>query len=530
MKPGDLDYPELLELDPDVGLVRFGGHRAVLLDVDSLGTLRQALLAQVGAAQARAVLLQLGYAAGWRSVGVTDQVPSLRTAEGVARLHGLHGFYRLVAGADLLDDGGVSLEASWEADQHLAHLGHADAPCCWVLSGLLSGALSRLAQHRTVAVEDKCRARGDRTCHFVVQRLDAWEAAQRGKLRDEALSAETSYRVPWLVDAEAAMAPLPRPLPSTPITVDGLVTLSPAMRSLVELACRIAPVDSTVLITGESGSGKERIARLVHQRSARAAGPFITVNCGAITETLLESELFGHHRGAFTGATSDRPGLFEAANGGTLFLDEVGEVSAGMQVKLLRAVQQREIRRVGENRNRPVDVRIITATNRDLQKAVDAGTFRQDLYYRLKVIELRVPSLRERREDVLPLARQLLSEAATRMRRPVEGLSPEAAAIVLASPWPGNVRELENVMERAVAVARGQRIEVEDLPTDLQLVPSTPLPTAGTVRHLDDVEREYILAALTANNGNQTRTAEQLHIGSATLYRKLKRYGARKPT
>jgi two-component system, NtrC family, response regulator HydG len=200
-----------------------------------------------------------------------------------------------------------------------------------------------------------------------------------------------------------------------------------------------------------------------------------------------------------------------------------------MQVKLLRALQQREIRRVGENRNRPIDVRIITATNRDLQKGVDGGTFRQDLYYRIKVIELHVPALRDRREDVLPLARALLLEAATRMRRPIEGLSPDAAACVLAAAWPGNVRELENAMERAVAVARGQRIELEDLPDDVRLVPRSTLPTAGSVRHLDDIEREYILAALVANDGNQTRTAEQLHIGSATLYRKLKRYGARKP-
>jgi two-component system response regulator HydG len=181
------------------------------------------------------------------------------------------------------------------------------------------------------------------------------------------------------------------------------------MRQLVDLARRVAKVDSTVLITGESGSGKERIARLVHEESTRAAGPFIAVNCGAITETLLESELFGHARGAFTGATSDRPGLFEAANGGTLLLDEVGEVSPGMQVKLLRALQEREIRRVGENKSRRVDVRVVAATNRDLAHGVAGGTFRQDLYYRLKVVELHVPPLRERRDDILPLARVLLA-------------------------------------------------------------------------------------------------------------------------
>jgi transcriptional regulator with PAS, ATPase and Fis domain len=297
------------------------------------------------------------------------------------------------------------------------------------------------------------------------------------------------------------------------------------MRRVVDLASRVAKVDSTVLITGESGAGKERIARLVHEESTRAAGAFIAVNCGAITETLLESELFGHARGAFTGATVDRPGLFEAANGGTLLLDEVGEVSSGMQVKLLRALQEREIRRVGENKSRRVDVRIVAATNRDLAHGVAGGNFRQDLYYRLKVVELLVPPLRERRDDVLPLARVLLADAALRMKRKISGLAPGAADQLLRYEWPGNVRELENAMERAVALARGSRVEVEDLPEEIRHAFPMPVATKGTVRPLDEVEKEYILAALEVNGGNQTHTAAQLHIGAATLYRKLKSYG-----
>jgi transcriptional regulator with PAS, ATPase and Fis domain len=298
------------------------------------------------------------------------------------------------------------------------------------------------------------------------------------------------------------------------------------MRQLVDLARRVAKVDSTVLITGESGSGKERIARLVHEESTRAAGPFIAVNCGAITETLLESELFGHARGAFTGATSDRPGLFEAANSGTLLLDEVGEVSPGMQVKLLRALQEREIRRVGENKNRRIDVRVVAATNRDLAQGVAGGAFRQDLYYRLKVVELHVPPLRERADDVLPLARVLLADAALRMKRKITGLAPGAADQLLRYEWPGNVRELENAMERAVALARGNRVELEDLPEEIRQAFPRPVAAAGKIRPLDDVEKDYILAALKLNGGNQTRTAEQLRIGSATLYRKLKSYGS----
>jgi transcriptional regulator with PAS, ATPase and Fis domain len=305
----------------------------------------------------------------------------------------------------------------------------------------------------------------------------------------------------------------------------GMVVQSPAMRQLVELARRVAKVDSTVVITGESGSGKERIARLVHEESTRAAGPFIAVNCGAITETLLESELFGHARGAFTGATHDRPGLFEAANGGTLLLDEIGEISPGMQVKLLRVLQEREIRRVGENKSRRVDVRVVAATNRDLAHRVAGGDFRQDLYYRLKVVELHVPALRQRRDDILPLARVLLADAAVRMKRGISGLAPRAADQLLRYEWPGNVRELENAMERAVALASGSRVEPEDLPEEVRQAIPRPTATAGSVRPLDEVEKEYILAALELNDGNQTRTSEQLRIGSATLYRKLKSYG-----
>ncbi|MDR3672789.1 MAG: sigma-54 dependent transcriptional regulator [Holophaga sp.] len=304
----------------------------------------------------------------------------------------------------------------------------------------------------------------------------------------------------------------------------GMVARSPAMRQLINLARRVAKVDSTVLISGESGTGKERVAGLVHHASSRAPGPFIAVNCGAITETLLESELFGHVKGAFTGAMQERPGLFESANGGTLLLDEVGEVSPAMQVKLLRVLQEREIRRVGESTTRDIDVRVIAATNRELAQEIAEGRFRMDLYYRLHVVELSVPPLRKRREDILPLARILLLEAAARLGRPVSELTSRAADQLLRYPWPGNVRELENAMERAVALAQGGRAELEDLPEEVRQAIPVPL-VSSPVKRLEAVEKEYILAVLDLNDGNQARTAEQLGIGSATLYRKLKSYG-----
>jgi transcriptional regulator with PAS, ATPase and Fis domain len=284
-------------------------------------------------------------------------------------------------------------------------------------------------------------------------------------------------------------------------------------------------VDSTILITGESGTGKECIAHLVHDESARAAGPFIAINCGAITETLLESKLFGHARGAFTGAVNDRPGLFEAANGGTLLLDEIGEVSSGIQVKLLRALQEREVRRLGENQNRSLNVRVIASTNRDLSADLASGRFRKDLFYRLNVVELHLPPLRERREDILPLARVLHDEASMRLARPMAGLTPRAADQLQRYNWPGNVRELRNVMERAVALARVSRIDLDDLPEEVRT--AVPLPTInGAVKPLEEIEKDYILAVLQLNHGNRTQTAEQLCIGSATLYRKLKKFEA----
>jgi transcriptional regulator with PAS, ATPase and Fis domain len=303
----------------------------------------------------------------------------------------------------------------------------------------------------------------------------------------------------------------------------GMIARSAAMRKVLELAERVARVDSTVLITGESGVGKERVARHVHERSERASRALIAINCGALPETLLESELFGNAKGAFTGATQDRPGLFEAASGGTLFLDEIGEVSPAMQVKLLRVLQEQEVRRVGENLTRKVDVRVIAATNRNLTDEIAAGRFREDLYYRLHVIELAVPPLRERRDDIVPLARMMLASLAPRARSKVTGFTPAAVDHLLRYGWPGNVRELENAIERAVVLATGRRIEVTDLPVEVARGAATAwIP--GDERTLADVEKDYILAVLAAEDGNRTRAAAKLDIAPATLYRKLAVY------
>ncbi len=543
MRADDLDHKELLEMDPEGGVIRFAGQRAILLDAVAMGLLRKYLVENFGLTAARTVLTQFGFAHGWRMAEAMKAefkwANDEQWREAGTRINTMEGLFAVGSDSrDPLSKEGMMVVASYESEQHLLHFGRANAPMCWTICGLISGYLSRIAGKEIFVLEDRCQGKGDAGCHFFARTLEEWGESKAEELRfydktrlSDSLDISLNRVTMTLKAAERKIKEHQKALVQVAPqggedTVLGITAKSPAMRQLVDLARRVAKVDSTVLITGESGSGKERIARLVHEESTRAAGPFIAVNCGAITETLLESELFGHARGAFTGATHDRPGLFESAHGGTLLLDEVGEVSPGMQVKLLRAIQEREIRRVGENKNRKVDVRILAATNRDLALGVASGAFRQDLYYRLKVVELHVPALRERREDILPLARILLAGSALWMKRKMTGLTPGATDQLLRYAWPGNVRELENTMERAVALAPGTRVEVEDLPEEIRHArPLASVANDGTVRPLEDIEKEYILSALALNGGNQTRTAEQLQIGSATLYRKLKSYG-----
>ncbi|RMH44066.1 MAG: hypothetical protein D6689_03320 [Deltaproteobacteria bacterium] len=309
-----------------------------------------------------------------------------------------------------------------------------------------------------------------------------------------------------------------------------LVARSPAMRRLVELARRVAPTEATVLIAGESGTGKERLARFLHAASPRANGPFVAVDCGALPDSLLETELFGHTRGAFTGATADRHGLFRAASGGTLFLDEIGETSPAMQVRLLRALQERAVRPVGATHDVPVDVRVVAATHRNLAQMVADGTFRQDLYYRLRVVELELPPLRDRRDDLLPLARAFIARACRENHCGPCALSADVLDALLAYDWPGNVRELEHAIERAVVLAEGKpRIEVGDLPPEVRGDVRAAAASAGDIVPLAEVERRHILATLDRLGGDRRATARALGISDNTLWRRLKQYGLVRP-
>lgn len=540
MRAEELNHTQLLELDPDGGVIHFAGQRGILIDAVAMGLLRKYLSENFGISATRAVLTQFGFAHGWRMAEAMRDAfqwdEDTEWSRAGSRILELQGLFRVDLGAPgALAPDGVMLLSSYEAEQHLLHFGRAEHPVCWTLCGLMSGYLSKSAGKEVYVFEDRCICKGDAACRLVgrtraawgVDRVDELQYFEPGRLT-ETLEVSLQRVVETLKSVEKKLRDRQRVLVRVAREVEepaGIIARSAAMRQTMDLVRRVAKVDSTALVTGESGSGKERVARFLHEESTRASGPFVAINCGAIPESLLEAELFGHARGAFTGATHDRPGLFEAANSGTLLLDEVGDISPAMQVKLLRVLQEREIRRVGETKMRKVDVRIIAATNRDLAQQVANGAFRQDLYYRLKVVEIRVPPLRERREDILPLARVLLADASTRMKRPMSGIDSDAAAQLLRYGWPGNTRELENALERAVALARGTQVELRDLPDELNQIAPPAVAQLGEVRPLEEIEKAYILSALQVNGGNQTRTAAQLRIGSATLYRKLKSYG-----
>ena len=314
-----------------------------------------------------------------------------------------------------------------------------------------------------------------------------------------------------------------------------IVGNSPAIRRMQEMIETVAPSDATVLIIGKSGTGKELVARSIHQLSSRADGPWVAVNCAALSENLLESELFGHEKGAFTGADKRREGRFLQASGGTLFLDEIGEIPLQMQVKLLRALQQREIQRVGSDETISVDVRIVAATNRDLAEEIRAGRFREDLYYRLNVVSIMVPSLAERREDIPLLAQHFLQIQGEPNRKDVKGFTPLAMDMLLRYDWPGNVRELENAVERAVVLLFGQYVSERELPQAVvesyrppQEI-SAPLPDGGggpdEPRTLEDVERDFIIRTVRECGDNKSEAAKRLGISRKTLHTKFKSYG-----
>ena len=543
------DIGQVLDFRPELGIIRLHEQRVVILSAAAMGLIRKELIDTVGADIARRVMLRFGYADGYhdavslreRSLW-TDPIDGLRAG---VTLHRLEGIVRAEIGTVEYDaesgrfEEELTFHDSYVAEQHVYHYGKADAPMCWSLVGYVSGYASACLGREVYFRETECAAQGADRCLLIGRDAASW-GDEADTFRFDYQGADLAREVEHVRDVvhqqlqvlerrERQVAKRERELNLLRERVarfaasKHFVARSAAMNDVLDLAAQVAPIDTTVLVHGESGTGKEFIVRLIHDQSPRASQPFVSVNCAALTETLLESELFGHVRGAFTGAVRDKAGLFEVAGSGTLFLDEIGEVAPTVQAKLLRALQEREIRRVGAERNIRIHARVIAATNRDLRAAVTAGTFREDLYFRLGAFVITVPPLRDRREDIPALAHEFVRRAAARVKKEVKAISPDAMTALVTYRWPGNVRELEHAIERAVIVAAGTSIKVRELPPEIS--------QKTRARHSDDSldlraqERALIERALDRFRGNRKQAAEALQISTVTLWRKMKEYG-----
>jgi DNA-binding NtrC family response regulator len=541
---------ELVEFRPDQGLIRLHEQRVVLLSAAAMGLIRKELIDSLGVDTARRLFLRFGFADGYHdAVSLRDRfkwTDPLEGLEGGVVLQRLEGIVRAeIAGLEYDAASGRFHEDlfwhdSYVAEQHLHHYGVSGSPVCWSLVGYVSGYTSACLGQEIYFRERECAAQGTRQCSVVGKDAESWGdeiEAFRTDFHGASLGHEVERlrtavhqrlheveRRERLVEKRERELNLLRDRVARLAAAKHFVAGSAKMQDVLELAARVAPLDTTVLVYGESGTGKEFIVRMIHDQSPRAAGPFVSINCAALTETLLESELFGHVRGAFTGAVRDKAGLFEVADHGTLFLDEIGEVAPTVQAKLLRALQEREIRRVGAERNIKVNARVVAATNRDLRAAVAAGTFREDLYFRLGAFVITVPPLRDRREDIPVLVNDFVRRAAARAKKDVQAVSAEAMTALMSYRWPGNVRELEHAIERAVIVARGTSIRVRELPPEVSQK-SGPGLTDEDSLDLRVHERVMIERALERFRGNRKEAAEALKISAVTLWRKMKLYG-----
>jgi DNA-binding NtrC family response regulator len=540
---------ELLDFRPDQGIIRLQEQRLVLLSAAAMGLFRKELIDTLGLEAARRLFLRFGYADGYHDAvslrsrsDWPDGLEGVRAGIVLQRLEGITRaeIVRLEHDATSGRFHGEKLwHDSYIAEQHLDHYGKSSAPVCWSLVGYASGYTSACLGQEIYFQEHECLAQGAARCTVIGRDAESW-GDRLDALRDDFRGGSLGREIERLRDIvhrrlqdvnrrERLVATRERELNLLRERVarhaasKQFVAASSAMQDVLELAARVAPLDTTVLVHGESGTGKEFIVRMIHDQSPRASGPFVSINCAALTETLLESELFGHVRGAFTGAIRDKAGLFEVAGNGTLFLDEIGEVAPTVQAKLLRALQEREIRRVGAERTIKVDARVVAATNRDLRAAVAAGTFREDLYFRLGAFVIAVPPLRDRRGDIPLLVHDFVRRAAQRVRKDVQSVSPEAMTALMNYSWPGNVRELEHAIERAVIVARGETIRPRELPPEISQKPRPQASFDGFDVH--EQERVLIERALDRFRGNRKEAAAALKISSATLWRKMKQYG-----
>ena len=548
------DLTESLFFSPGDGRIWLNDQRMLLLHSSAVGHLRRELIDTLGLDRARGLLTRAGYVAGARDAQIVRERWPERDAAAVfmagTRLHALEGMVK-VTPLDFnfdIDRGTYHGEFLWEHssedDEHIAAYGLGTEPACWTQIGYATGYVTSLFGQLVVFREMECRSMGASVCRVVGKHAAAWGDVSEDLRYLQARDFRSLRQTAELTQ------PLPVPPAASPTTGDRheLVGASSAFNSACHQLARVAPTQATVLFTGESGVGKEAFARRLHRISPRAAQPFVAVNCAAIPETLIETELFGVERGAYTGASQSRPGRFERAHGGTLFLDEIGTLSLVSQGKLLRALQEGEVERVGGTRTLHVDVRVVAATNVDLQQLVREGRFREDLFYRLNVFPIHLPPLRERRDDIPLLMNHFLLRESARHGRAVTGFTPRAVRAMLHYAFPGNIRELQNLIERGVISAEdGAAIDVAHMFRREQLSDETLLaigaqgtltappaaqcaslletlaPLMGDTVAMEEVEARLLKEAVSAANGNLSAAARRLGLTRAQLAYRLQR-------
>jgi len=550
--PTVADISECLFFSPGDGRIWLQDQRMVLLHSEALGALRRELIDSIGLEKARGLLTRAGYVSGARDAQLVrqqwpDADPPAAAMAGT-RLHALEGVVQVEVVHVRYDAGTGDYEGEFlwhnssEDDEHIAAYGVGGSPACWMQVGYATGYVSTLFGRMIVFREVECRSSGAAHCRVIGKSAERWGDAQEDLAY---LNAQD------FVGAQVPISPSRQAAPQEADAGHAMVGASSAFNAACHLLRRVAPTSATVLFTGESGVGKEMFARMLHRISPRQGQPFVALNCAAIPETLVESELFGVERGAYTGAAQSRAGRFERAHGGTLFLDEIGTLSLVAQGKLLRALQEGEVERVGGTRTIAVDVRVVAATNVDLREAVRAGTFRDDLYYRLNVFPIHLPPLRDRRDDIPLLMGHFLAHYRRRHQRDVPGFSQAAVKAMFHYAFPGNIRELQNLIERGVILAsNGKPIEPHHLfsggeqrgPGVLSLQhgggrtatlgPATPTEAAPAPGlPLQQAEVRMLQQALQASEGNVAAAARLLGISRATLAYRARKFGlaVRKP-
>jgi two-component system, NtrC family, response regulator HydG len=555
MTPDLIHLRDLLDADEAGGTLRIRDRRVLLFDADAMGLLRKQLIDNLGVDAARMILATFGYARGYREALAAKDLFLPQSfeewwREGI-RLNALEGTVSARLLHYEIDEarGHFEVEAEWqnsyEAEQHLRHIGTSETNVCWTLTSYASGYTTAAFGRDVIYIERECVGRGDRRCLVagrvysddmgeefaaVVARYRSanFGAEAKDLMRQlEARSKDLARQNERLRALEAEMVHIEEAIKGS--QSDEAVGTSPAFRSVIRDVERVAPSDATVLITGETGTGKDILARAIHARSHRANRPLITVDCAALPSGLVESELFGHEKGSFTGAHQRKIGRFELARGATIFLDEIGELPPDVQVKFLRVLQRGEFERVGGTATLKTDARVIAATNRALDQLVAEGKFRSDLYFRLNVFPIAVPPLRERREDIALLANYFAQRYRARFRKPITSIDEAALERLRAYSWPGNIRELEHIIERAVLLSDGPVLRVTVLP-DGQPPDSVGARSIPTLATLEEAEREHIRRVLGHTGGRisgKGGAADVLGLPDSTLRSRMKKLGIR---